>query len=186
MRILVTAGPTREPIDAVRFLSNGATGRLGIDVADAAADAGHDVVLVLGPTHLAAPARPRVCVLRVTTGLEMLAACETEWGTCDALIATAAVSDHRPAAPSAGKPEKTTAPVTLELVANPDILATLAATKGSRMVIGFALQVEDAERRAREKLVQKNLDVVVLDRPAAMGPRAVPLAVQPALTNIQE
>ena len=169
MHILVTAGPTREAIDAVRFLTNGATGRLGIEIAHAAAEAGHTVELVLGPTHLVVPSHRKIAVHRVTTGVQMLAAAEAVWPTCDALIATAAVSDHRPATTAAGKPEKASGPVTLELVPNPDILATLAATKGARRVIGFALQVEDAERKAREKLIKKNLDAVVLDAPAAMG-----------------
>jgi phosphopantothenoylcysteine decarboxylase/phosphopantothenate--cysteine ligase len=169
VRILVTAGPTREPIDRVRFLSNGSTGQMGIEVAKAAAAAGHDAVLVLGPTHLRLRRDVRITVRPVTTGLEMLAACREAWPNCHALVAAAAVSDYRPATPHAGKPEKTGAPVTLDLVANPDILAELAATKGKRRVVGFALQVEDAERRARAKLVKKNLDAVVLDGPAALG-----------------
>ena len=169
MRVLVTAGPTREPLDAVRFLSSGATGRMGIEVALAAVQAGHDVVLVLGPTHLERPSHPRLEVRPVTTALEMLAACRDAWPRCDALVATAAVSDFRPAAPVPGKPEKPTGPVTLALLPNPDILAELAADKGRRTVIGFALQVEDAEIRAREKMRRKNLDAVVLDDPAALG-----------------
>lgn len=169
MRVLVTAGPTREPLDAVRFLTNASTGRMGIEVARAAADAGHDAVLVLGPTHLAAPEHPRVRVVRVVTAREMLDACLAEWPSCDALVATAAVSDFRFASPAEGKPEKPAGPVTVELVPNPDVLATLAASKGARRVVGFALQVEDAERRAREKLVRKNCDLIVLDAPAAMG-----------------
>ena len=169
MRILVTAGPTREPIDRVRFLTNGSTGQMGIEVAKAAAAAGHEAVLVLGPTHLRLRRDPRITVRPVVTGLEMLAACREAWPHCQALVAAAAVSDYRPAAPHAGKPEKTGAPVTLDLVANPDILAELAATKGKRRVVGFALQVEDAEKRARAKLAKKNLDAVVLDGPAALG-----------------
>jgi phosphopantothenoylcysteine decarboxylase/phosphopantothenate--cysteine ligase len=169
VRVLVTAGPTREPLDAVRFLTNASTGRMGMEVARAAADAGHEAVLVLGPTHLAPPEHARIRVIRVGTAVEMLDACLVEWPSCDALVATAAVSDFRFASPSAGKPEKPAGPVSVELVPNPDVLATLAAAKGARRVVGFALQVEDAERRAREKLVRKNCDLVVLDAPAAMG-----------------
>lgn len=174
MRILITAGPTREPLDAVRFLTNAATGRLGIEIAEAAVRAGHEAVLVLGPTHLAPtisvpPQHAGITVRRVTTALEMLAACEAAWPTCDALVATAAVSDWRPAAPVAGKPDKASAARSLDLVPNPDIVATLAATKGRRPVIGFALQVEDAVARARAKLVRKGLDAIVLDSPAALG-----------------
>jgi phosphopantothenoylcysteine decarboxylase/phosphopantothenate--cysteine ligase len=169
MKILVTAGPTREHLDGVRFLTNASTGLMGIEVARAAAEAGHDAVLVLGPTHLAPPDDPRVRVRRIVSALDLLAACREEWPGCDALVATAAVSDWRPAHPREGKPEKREGPATLELVRNPDVLAELAATKGARRVVGFALQVEDAEARARAKLVRKNLDAIVLDSPAAMG-----------------
>lgn len=169
MRVLVTAGPTREHLDRVRFLSNASTGRMGIEVARAAAEAGHEVVLVLGPTHLAPPDLPAVRTVRVVSALEMLAACEEAWPACDALVATAAVADHRPARPSEGKPEKSAGPLALDLVPTPDVLATLAASKGARRCVGFALQVEDGERRAREKLVRKDLDAIVLDAPDAMG-----------------
>ena len=169
MRILVTGGPTREHIDGVRFLSNGSTGLMGVEVAKAAAAAGHEVVLVLGPTHLHLRRDPRITVKNVVSGLDMLAACRESWPRCDALVAAAAVSDYRPAAPREGKPEKTGGPVTLDLVPNPDILAELAATKARRRVVGFALQIEDAEARARRKLLAKNLDAVVLDGPSALG-----------------
>jgi phosphopantothenoylcysteine decarboxylase/phosphopantothenate--cysteine ligase len=170
MRVLVTAGPTREHWDHVRFLSSASTGLMGIEVAKAAAAAGHEAVLVLGPTHLDAPEGPRIRVRRIVSALEMLAACRAEWAACDALVATAAVADWRPAAPHEGKPEKAQSDeTTLELVKNPDILAELAADKGARRVVGFALQVEDAEARARAKLAKKNLDAVVLDGPAALG-----------------
>jgi len=169
VRVLVTAGPTREHLDRVRFLTNASTGRMGIEVARAAAAAGHEAVLVLGPTHLVAPESPRIRVRRVVSAAEMLAACEEEWPACDALVAAAAVADHRPAHCSDGKPEKWSGPQSIDLVPNPDILATLAATKAGRRCVGFALQVEDAERRARDKLVRKGLDAVVLDSPDAMG-----------------
>jgi phosphopantothenoylcysteine decarboxylase/phosphopantothenate--cysteine ligase len=170
MRVLVTAGPTREHLDRVRFISSASTGLMGIEVAKAAAAAGHEAVLVLGPTHLAPPEGPRVRVRRVVSARDMLAACLDEWPNCDALVASAAVADRRPAHAHEGKPEKAAdATTTLELVKNPDILAELAATKGMRRVIGFALQVEDAEARARAKLAKKNLDAVVLDGPSALG-----------------
>jgi phosphopantothenoylcysteine decarboxylase/phosphopantothenate--cysteine ligase len=170
MRILITAGPTRERLDRVRFISSASTGRMGIEVAKAAAAAGHDAVIVLGPTHLAPPENPRVRVRRVETAREMLVACREEWPRCDALVATAAVADWRPATTHEGKPEKSAGETTtLELVKNPDVLAELAATKGARRVIGFALQVEEAEARARAKLAKKNLDAVVLDGPSALG-----------------
>jgi phosphopantothenoylcysteine decarboxylase/phosphopantothenate--cysteine ligase len=169
MRVLVTAGPTREHLDRVRFLSSGSTGLMGIEVAKAFAASGHEAVLVLGPTHLVPPDDPRIRVVRIVSALDMLERCREEWPRCDALVATAAVADYRPARPHEGKPEKSEGPVALELVRNPDVLAELAATKGARPVVGFALQVEDAESRARAKLVRKNLDAVVLDGPAALG-----------------
>lgn len=165
----MTAGPTREHLDAVRFLSNASTGLMGIEVARAAAEAGHDVVLVLGPTHLAPPAHARVRTVRVVSAVQMLDAAVAEWPACDALVAAAAVSDFRFARPAEGKPEKPAGMTTLDLVPNPDVLSTLAATKGARRVVGFALQVEDAEHRAREKLHRKRCDLIVLDSPAAMG-----------------
>jgi phosphopantothenoylcysteine decarboxylase/phosphopantothenate--cysteine ligase len=142
---------------------------MGIEVAKAAVAAGHEAVLVLGPTHLVPPEHPRLTVRRIVSALDMLAACKEEWPRCDALVATAAVADHRPAKPHEGKPEKSDGPVLLELVKNPDILAELAKSKGKRPVIGFALQVEDAEARARSKLVRKKIDAVVLNSPAAIG-----------------
>ncbi len=169
LRVLVTAGPTREHWDRVRFLTSASTGRMGIEVARAAAEAGHEAVLVLGPTHLAPPEHPKLRTRHVVSALDMRDACAEEWPTCDALVATAAVSDYRPAEPHPGKPEKSTVPVVLRLERNPDILAELAATKGARRVIGFALQVEDADARARAKLARKHLDAIVLDSPAALG-----------------
>jgi phosphopantothenoylcysteine decarboxylase/phosphopantothenate--cysteine ligase len=169
MRILITAGPTREHWDDVRFLSSGATGRLGIEIARAAADAGHESVLVLGPTHLEAPALPVVRVEPVVSARDMLAACLEHWPTCHALVATAAVADFRPAERHRGKRAKSGDGATLRLERNPDVLATLAADKGDRRVLGFALQVDDGEHLARAKLVAKHLDGIVLDGPAALG-----------------
>ena len=169
MRVLVTAGPTREHWDRVRFLSSGATGRLGIELAAALVRRGHGCDLVLGPTHLAAPDVPGVSVHRVVSARDMLAACERVWPDSDALVATAAVADYRPAHPHQGKRPKSAGPVTLELARNPDVLATLSQGRGRRPAVGFALQVEDAEENALRKLVEKDLDAIVLDAPEAMG-----------------
>jgi len=169
VRVLITAGPTREYWDSVRFLSSASTGLMGIEMANAVVAAGHEAVLVIGPTHLKPPEHPKIDVYNVETALEMLRVCREEWEECDAFVATAAVADYRPANPVKGKPEKSDGPVTLELVRNPDILGQLAATKGKRPVVGFALQVEEAEARAKRKLVRKKIDAVVLDSPAAFG-----------------
>ena len=169
MRVLVTAGPTREHWDRVRFLTSAATGRLGILMAAALTRRGHRCELVLGPTHLADPAGEGLRVHRVVSARDMLAACERVWPDCDALVATAAVADYRPAAPHVGKRPKGEGPTRLELVRNPDVLATLAQGRGRRPAVGFALQVDDAEAHARRKLHEKDLDAIVLDAPEAMG-----------------
>ncbi len=172
MRVLVTAGPTREYWDRVRFLSSAATGRLGMLLATSLAARGHSCDLVLGPTHLAASTASRadaVTVHPVVSARDMLAACEGVWRECDALVATAAVADYRPAERHDGKRAKGNGPLSLSLVRNPDILATLAAGRGRRPAIGFALQVEDAAAHARRKLVEKDVDAIVLDGPDAMG-----------------
>lgn len=169
--VLVTAGPTREHLDEVRFLSNGSTGAMGYAIAAAARAAGCEVVLVSGPTHLAAPAG--VEVVRVVGALEMLTAGEAAFDRCDVLLAVAAVADHRPKHRVSGKPSKTAA-YTLELVANPDIVATLAARKGRRVVGGFALDAADEpmavqRQRALAKLQRKQLDFIALNDATALG-----------------
>lgn len=168
---LVTAGPTREHLDDVRFLSNASSGAMGYAVAAAARAAGCDVVLVSGPTNLPAPAGVRR--VEVVSALDMLAACQEVYPRCDLLFAVAAVADHRPAARAEGKPSKAER-CTLELVANPDIVATLAADKGRRVVVGFALDavgVEPGEQQARalHKLRRKHLDFIVLNDARALG-----------------
>lgn len=172
MRVLVTAGPTREHWDDIRFLTSAATGRLGIELARALTEAGHACELVLGPTHLEPPAVDALSVHRVVGARDMLAACLSVWDDCDAVVATAAVADYRPAERHVGKRTKGDGPLTLELVRNPDVLATLAADRGRRIAVGFALQVEDALAHARRKLVGKRLDAIVLDDPSAMGAHA--------------
>jgi phosphopantothenoylcysteine decarboxylase/phosphopantothenate--cysteine ligase len=167
LTVLVTAGPTREHIDDVRFLSNGSTGRMGYAIAAAASRRGHGCQLVTGPTELPPPAGAEV--ERVTSALEMLAAVERRFPTCDVFFAAAAVADHRPARRAPGKPQKSDRNQTLELVPNPDIVATVARDKGSRVVVGFSLQAERDLERARQKLVQKHLDLIVWNRTEALG-----------------
>jgi len=169
--ILVTAGPTREYLDDVRFLANGSSGRMGCAIAAAGAAAGHRVTMVLGPVELSPP--PGVEVIPVVSALEMQAAAERRFDACDVLIAAAAVADYRPASRLPGKPAKG-AGLHLELVPNPDIVAGLAARKGGRVVVGFALEsaaTAEAEAllRAREKLENKGLDLVVCNSSAVIG-----------------
>ncbi|HLU39791.1 MAG TPA: phosphopantothenoylcysteine decarboxylase [Planctomycetota bacterium] len=170
--VLVTAGPTREHLDDVRFLSNGSTGRMGYEIAAAARAAGCEVILVSGPTALQPP--EGVTVVPVVSACEMLDACERVFARCDLVFAVAAVADHRPKVRTPGKPAKHDGPWTLELVPNPDVVATLARVKGRRFVVGFALEAagtEPAEQieRALAKLTRKNLDLIVLNEATAMG-----------------
>ena len=167
MRVLITAGPTRESLDDVRYLSNPSTGAMGFACAKAAAKAGHRVTLVTGPSSLPDPAG--VTVVRVTSALEMRGAAMKAYKSADAVIATAAVSDYRPARRLNGKMKKGPARTSVPLVRTPDILAEMGRAKGERTLIGFALETEDEIARAMEKLAAKRLDHVVLDSPAAFG-----------------
>jgi len=159
-RCLLTAGPTREYLDPVRFLSNGSSGRMGYALAAAAAARGWQVDLVSGPVTLPPPAG--VTVHRVVSAAEMLAACEPCFATCNLFIAVAAVADYRPREVTAEKRKKSPGPLTLELVPTVDILRTLAARKSpGQIVVGFAAETEDVEAGARRKLADKRLDWIV-------------------------
>jgi len=169
-RVLVTAGPTREYVDPVRFLTNESSGRMGFAIAAAAAEAGHAVTLVAGPVHLATP--PGVERIDVESARQMLAAVRGAFERADALFMAAAVADWRPRRRRRGKWRKEVeggATASLELVRNPDILATVARKKGRRLVVGFALETGDGLARARDKLVRKNADYVVLNGPSALN-----------------
>ena len=169
-RVVVTSGPTHEPIDPVRFIANRSSGKQGHAVARAAAAAGADVVLVSGPVALPDP--PGVTVVRVETAVAMLAAVEAAL-PADVFVATAAVADWRVAAPAPGKLKKSDGgPPLLELVANPDILAAVARRGEGRptLVVGFAAETHDPVANARRKLEVKGCDIVVLnDVGAAAG-----------------
>jgi len=170
VRILVTAGPTREYLDNVRFLSNASSGRMGYALAAAAAGRGHTVDLVSGPVALAPPA---VHVVRVETAAEMLRAAREAFTGCDAAVMTAAVADFRPVERRTHKAPKPPGVWHLALEPTPDICATLAADKGRRVVVAFAVQDEDAQVRAEEKLARKHCDAIVLNGPETIGsPRA--------------
>ncbi|MDO8964295.1 MAG: bifunctional phosphopantothenoylcysteine decarboxylase/phosphopantothenate--cysteine ligase CoaBC [Coriobacteriia bacterium] len=159
VRVLVTAGPTREPIDAVRYIGNRSSGRQGYALAEEAARRGADVTLVSGPTALADPFAVRT--VRVETAAQMHDAVEAAYGECDVVIAAAAVSDFRPIAPVGGKLKKGDAPEAIALERTTDILAGLGERKGARVLIGFAAEAGAAAEYARGKLSSKNLDLVV-------------------------
>jgi len=162
-RVLVTAGPTREPLDPVRYLSNPSTGRMGFEVARAAARRGAEVLLVSGPTSLRDP--DGVTVVRVGTAEEMAAAVLGAAEDQDLLVAAAAVADYRPRDPSPSKKKKADGPETLVLERTRDILATvgerLAGRERSPVLVGFAAETENVVENAREKLRRKRCDLVV-------------------------
>ncbi len=159
MKLLVTAGPTREPIDPVRFISNRSSGKMGYAVASAAHKRGHSVVLISGPVALRPPTGVR-CV-NVNTAADMLAAVRKNIKRCDALVMAAAVSDWRPAEFSREKIKKNKMPDLLPLAQNPDILMTVAPKKGKRIFVGFAAETGRLRPEALRKLREKNLDLIV-------------------------
>jgi phosphopantothenoylcysteine decarboxylase/phosphopantothenate--cysteine ligase len=160
-RVLITAGPTREPIDPVRFLSNASTGTMGIELAREALARGASVDLVLGPTSLTPPSGANV--ERVTTALEMERATLAHAAGATIAIATAAVADWRPADTHASKVKKTDDAQALRLERNPDILAALGARKNGTFLVGFAAETDAHEANAREKLVRKHLDAIAVN-----------------------
>jgi phosphopantothenoylcysteine decarboxylase/phosphopantothenate--cysteine ligase len=169
MRFLVTAGPTREFIDPVRFLSNPSTGRMGFAVAAAALAAGHEVTLVAGPVSLRTPAGVRR--IDVVSARDMLAAVESEEFDC--LVATAAVADWRPAKVARTKLKKRAMGGVLRLVRNPDILKTVAArlrrAKVRKVLVGFAAETGEPTAEAARKCREKGLDLVVANDVTAEG-----------------
>lgn len=164
-RVLVTAGPTYERIDSVRFVGNFSTGKMGFAVAEELAERGMEVVLVAGPTSLST-SHPLIRRIDVESAQQMYDACIGEFPRCDAAVLTAAVADFRPehAADIKIKKQEGQEGLTLHLVQNPDILATLGAmkTEGQRLV-GFALETNDEVVHAQAKLEKKNLDFIVLN-----------------------
>jgi phosphopantothenoylcysteine decarboxylase / phosphopantothenate---cysteine ligase len=163
-RVLVTAGPTREYADPVRFLSNPSSGRQGIALAEACRDRGAQVVLALGPVETPPPGGMRV--VRFGSALELQAVLDREFEACDLLLMVAAVADYRPAAPAEQKERKSDAARTLELLPNPDLLAGLAPRKGRRVTVGFAMETDGDVNRAVEKARRKQLDLICLNYPA--------------------
>ncbi len=170
-RVLVTAGPTREPIDPVRFISNPSSGKMGYAVASVAARRGAEVVLVSGPTLLEPPAG--VKLVRVETAEEMARAVEAESGGIDLFVGAAAVSDYRPKVAAARKIKKREGDETLVLSRTPDILAGLGARLAGRpdapVLVGFAAETDEVIARAREKLKGKRCDLVVANKVGAPG-----------------
>jgi len=157
--VLVTAGPTCEDIDPVRFLTNRSSGKMGYAVAEAAARRGAKVALVSGPTSLETP--QGVERVEVRSADEMQRAVQARFSTCTIAIFAAAVADYRPVEKSSQKIKRGKDALTLRLEPNPDILASVARDKGDRLVVGFAAETEHVAENARKKLTQKNADLIV-------------------------
>ncbi|HTX24767.1 MAG TPA: bifunctional phosphopantothenoylcysteine decarboxylase/phosphopantothenate--cysteine ligase CoaBC [Steroidobacteraceae bacterium] len=157
-RVLITAGPTRERIDPVRFVSNRSSGKMGFAVAEAARDAGAEVVVVSGPVSLATPVGVRR--IDVESAADMLAAVLREVAQADIFISTAAVADYRPAAPPEHKIKKSTEKLAVEMERTVDIVAAVAARPARPFVVGFAAETEAVEQNARAKMLKKNLDMI--------------------------
>jgi phosphopantothenoylcysteine decarboxylase/phosphopantothenate--cysteine ligase len=166
MRVLITGGPTREPIDPVRYISNYSTGVMGLALARAALARGHEPLLVLGPVAEQPPVGAEVYAVESTR--DMLAAVLGFLPDVDALVFSAAVCDYRPKDASARKLKRGEIE-TIELVENPDVAAEAGARRGDRPSAVFALETDDGVANARKKLVRKNADVCVLNAPAAIG-----------------
>jgi phosphopantothenoylcysteine decarboxylase/phosphopantothenate--cysteine ligase len=160
-RVAITAGPTREAFDPVRFVSNASTGATGIALAREAALRGADVTLLLGPTLLEPPAGVRV--VRFVTAQELHDAALEHARGADLIVATAAVSDWRPEQRSESKAKKSEEDLVLRMVRTPDVLAALGECKGSSFLLGFAAETDDHEANAREKLRRKHLDAIALN-----------------------
>lgn len=165
-RILITSGPTRQYLDPVRYLTNASSGRMGAGLAKAALELGYEVVVVSGPVEVDYP--PACEVIPIVSTEEMLCAAAEAFERCDGLIGAAAPCDYRPQHVEPGKIAKTGEPLALHLVETDDVVATLAAKKGDRWVVGFALETEDHRLRALAKLERKHCDLMVSNGAEAM------------------
>jgi phosphopantothenoylcysteine decarboxylase/phosphopantothenate--cysteine ligase len=157
--VLITAGPTREPIDPVRFITNRSSGKMGYAIAAAAAQQGAQVILLSGPTSLASP--PGVIVHKVQTAQEMFDATHEHARDADIFIATAAVADYRPVNFAEHKIKKNEESMSIELIRTPDILASVAALEAAPFTVGFAAETENLHEYALGKLQRKKLDMIV-------------------------
>ena len=161
-KILITAGPTYEAIDPVRFIGNHSTGKMGFDIAQSAANLGASVILVSGPTHLKME-NSLVKVVPVVSAQEMYDACHRYFDNVDVAIAAAAVADYKPKNVAPNKIKKDADNFTIELEKTKDVLASLGEIKKNQFLIGFALETENEIENAKLKIQKKNLDLIVLN-----------------------
>jgi len=157
--ITITAGPTREAIDPVRFISNHSSGKMGYAIAEAARDAGARVTIISGPVNLPAP--ERIQLVKVESAKDMLSACEQSENLGDVFIAAAAVADYRPLNVAEQKIKKSGDTIQMTLTKNPDIVATIAAKENKPFTVGFAAETQNVEEYARGKMKNKNLDMII-------------------------
>jgi phosphopantothenoylcysteine synthetase/decarboxylase len=167
LHFLITAGGTREYIDPVRFISNASTGKMGYALTRAAIAAGHKVTLITGPTALRPPKEAKV--VNVETSAQMFGAVKKHFNKCDCLIMAAAVADYTPAKKSKIKLKKGSGPFTLKLKPTPDIVKWAGRSKKNQKVVGFALEDRAIRKNAEKKLIEKNLDMIIANTPAAIG-----------------
>ncbi len=161
-KILITAGPTYEAIDPVRFIGNHSSGKMGFDIANEAANLGAEVVLISGPTHFKVK-NNQINLIRVVSAQQMYVACHEFYNDVDVAIAAAAVADYRPKNVAEQKIKKSEASFTIELEKTKDILASLGEIKRNQFLIGFALETENEIENAKLKIQKKNLDLIVLN-----------------------
>ena len=160
MTFLITAGPTREPIDPVRYISNRSSGKMGYAIAEAALDAGHDLILISGPVNLAPPRNAKF--ISVSTSDEMFDAVHQNADSSNICVLCAAVADYKPAQVSSVKIKKCAAQVSLELVPTRDILQSLGLQEDRKfLLVGFAAETDHLEANAAKKLREKNCDIIV-------------------------
>ena len=160
MTFLITAGPTREPIDPVRYISNRSSGKMGYAIAEAALDAGHDVILISGPVNLAPPRDAKF--ISVSTSDEMFEAVHRHEGASDVCVLCAAVADYKPAQVSPVKIKKRADGISIELVPTRDILKSLGRQHAREfLLVGFAAETDHLEANAAKKLREKNCDIIV-------------------------
>ncbi len=167
LHFLITAGPTREYVDPVRFISNASSGRMGYALARAAISAGHKVTLIAAVTSIRPPVRAKT--VNVETSAQMFAAVKKYFDKCDCLIMAAAVSDYRPAKRSRTKIKKSSDDLTIKLKPTADILKWAGRNKKHQLVVGFALEDRALRRNAEQKLKEKKLDMIIANTPAAIA-----------------
>ncbi|CAM3597949.1 bifunctional phosphopantothenoylcysteine decarboxylase/phosphopantothenate--cysteine ligase CoaBC [Deinococcus frigens] len=167
LKVVVSAGPTREYLDPVRFISNPSSGKMGFAVAQDARDRGAEVVLVTGPVNLPGP--PGMAVVRIGSALELRDAVIQAAHDADIVVMTAAVADYRAAEPAGEKQAKVAGDVSIHLTPNPDILAELGRDRGGRVLVGFAMETHAGVERAAAKAARKNADFILLNYPTQAG-----------------